>query len=340
MRGTLRMVFTRLGAALPSLLGVVLITFFLMRALPGDPAAFFAGPAATPEAVEEVRQRLGLDRSLLVQLGLYLRALAAGDLGVSLTTGQPVASELAARLPASLELTLAGLFLAIIVGIPAGVLAATRPGSWVDHACRLLATLGVSLPTFFTGLVLIYVLYFQFGWAPAPMGRLDAFTSAPRAVTGFLLLDSLLAGDLTLLRAAVAQLALPALTLGAFAMAPLARMTRASMLGVLSSEAIRTARAAGLGRARVLWSYALRSALLPVLTTVGMVFSFLLGANVLVEKVFSWPGLGSFALEALVASDYAPVQGFVLAMASLYVLLNLGIDVVYGLVDPRARVKS
>jgi ABC-type dipeptide/oligopeptide/nickel transport system permease component len=341
MPGTLRMVFTRLGAALPSLLGVVLITFFLMRALPGDPAAFFAGPAATPEAVEQVRQRLGLDRSLLVQLGLYLRALAAGDLGVSLTTGQPVASELAARLPASLELTLAGLFLAIAVGIPAGVLAATRPGSWVDHACRLLATLGVSLPSFFTGLVLIYVLYFRLGWAPAPMGRLDAFTSAPEnTVTGFLLVDSLLAGDFTLFRAAVAQLALPALTLGAFAMAPLARMTRASMLGVLGSEAIRTARAAGLGRARVLWSYALRSALLPVLTTVGMVFSFLLGANVLVEKVFSWPGLGSFALEALVASDYAPVQGFVLAMASLYVLLNLGIDVVHGLVDPRARVKS
>ena len=155
-----------------------------------------------------------------------------------------------------------------------------------------------------------------------------------------MLIDTLLAGDLATFRAAAAQLALPAFTLAAFAMAPLARMTRAAMLAVLSSDAIRTARAAGLGRLRILWSYALRSALLPVLTTVGMVFSFLLGANVLVEKVFSWPGVGSFVLEALVASDYAPVQGFVLVMACLYVLLNLGIDLAHGLVDPRARVKA
>ena len=198
----------------------------------------------------------------------------------------------------------------------------------------------MSLPTFFTGLVLVYFVYYRLGWAPAPLGRLDPFTAAPPVITGFLLIDSLLAHDLAVFRAALAQLALPALTLGAFAMAPLARMTRAAMLGVLSSEAIRTARAAGLGRVRILWSYALRSALLPVLTTVGMVFSFLLGANVLVEKVFSWPGVGSFVLEALVASDYAPVQGFVLTMAGLYVLLNLGIDLVYGLVDPRARVNA
>jgi peptide/nickel transport system permease protein len=330
----------RLALALPSLVGVVIITFLLMRALPGDPAAFFAGPAATPQAVQEIRKSLGLDRSLPAQFGLYVTALARGDLGRSLTTGQPVRAELASRLPASLELTLAGLFLAALVGIPLGVLAASRPGSLLDHGCRLIATLGVSLPTFFTGLCLVFVFYFLLGWAPAPLGRLDAFTATPAAFTGFLLIDSLLAGELSTFRAALAQLALPAVTLGLFAVAPLARMTRAAMLGVLSGEAVRTARAAGLGRLRILWSYAFRSALVPVLTTLGMVFSFLLGANVLVEKVFAWPGMGSFVLEALVAADYAPVQGFVLLMGLLYVGLNLAIDLAYGLVDPRARVRS
>lgn len=338
--GTLRFMAKRLGAAIPSLLGVVIITFFLMRAMPGDPAAFFAGPAASAEAVEEVRHRLGLDRSLPVQLGIYLSGLVRGDLGQSLTTGQSVTTEIFARLPASLELTLAALCLAAVVGIPVGVLAAARVGSPVDHACRMVTTMGVSLPTFFTGLVMIYVFYFELGWAPAPLGRLDAFSTPPPRLTGFFVLDSAVAGDWALVRSCLGQLALPALTLGLFAMAPLARMTRGSMLGVLSSEYVRTARAAGLSRARVLWSYALRNALLPVLTTIGMVFSFLLGANVLVEKVFAWPGVGSFVLEALVASDYAPVQGFVLVMGTLYVLLNLGIDVLYGLVDPRAGVAS
>jgi ABC-type dipeptide/oligopeptide/nickel transport system permease component len=337
---TLRLIVLRLGAAVPSLAGVVVATFLLTRALPGDPAAFFAGPAASPEAVEEIRTRLGLDRGLGEQLLLYLRDLARGELGTSLTTGQSVRAELMARLPASLELTLAGLLLAAGLGIPLGILAASRPGSIVDHACRLVSTLGVSLPTFFTGLLLIYFLYFQLGWAPAPLGRLDAYGEPPPHLSGFFLIDSLLAGDLTLFRSCLAQIALPAVTLGLFAMAPLARMTRAAMLAVLSSEYIRTARATGLGRRRVLVAYALRNALLPVLTTLGMVFSFLLGANVLVEKVFAWPGMGSFVLEALVASDYAPVQGFVLVMGTLYVLLNLFIDVLYGLVDPRARVRA
>jgi peptide/nickel transport system permease protein len=337
---TLRLLAGRLGAALPSLLGVVVITFLLMRALPGDPAAFFAGPAATPQAVEEVRHKLGLDRSLAAQLTIYLRDLAHGDLGTSITTGQPVRTELINRLPASLELTLAGLFLAVLIGVPLGVLAATRPGSLFDHASRLVSTAGVSLPTFFTGLLLIYVFYFKLGWAPAPMGRLDSFTEAPRQITGFLLLDSLLARNLSVFWSSAKQLALPAVTLALFAMAPLARMTRAAMLSVLSSDYIRTARASGLGRFQVLVVYGFRNALLPVLTTLGMVFSFLLGANVLVEKVFAWPGLGSFALEALISSDYAPVQGFVLVMGTVYVLLNLFIDVLYGLVDPRAKVSA
>ncbi len=335
-----RMILRRLVGAVPNVIGVVIVTFLLTRALPGDPAAYFAGPAATQEAVEQIRASLGLDKSLAHQFALYLRDLTRGDLGNSLSTGQPVLREIATRLPASLELTLCGLALALVIAIPLGVLAATRPGSWPDHLCRILATAGVSLPTFFTGLLLAYLFYFLLGIAPAPLGRLDVTFSAPPAVTGFYLIDSLLAGDLELFWASAAQLALPAVTLGLFVMAPLMRMTRASMLGVLSSEFIRTARASGLPRRQVLYAYAFRNALLPVVTTLGMVFSFLLGSNVLVEKVFAWPGIGSYVLEALVASDYAPVQGFVLTMALLYVALNLAIDVLYGLIDPRVGIEA
>jgi peptide/nickel transport system permease protein len=335
----LNLILKRIASALPSVIGVVVVTFVLTRALPGDPAAFFAGPAATTEAVEEVRRALGLDRSLAVQFGYYLRDLARGDLGTSLSTGQPVVRELLTRLPASLELTLAGLLFATVVAIPLGVLAATRPGSWIDHSCRVATTAGVSLPTFFTGLFLAYVFYYLLGWAPSPIGRLDPIYSPPQPVTGFYLVDSLLMGDTELFWASLTQLALPAVTLGLFVMAPLARMTRASMLGVLASDFVRTARASGLARGTILYTYAFRNALLPVVTTLGMVFSFLLGSNVLVEKVFAWPGIGSYALEALVASDYAPVQGFVLAMALLYVLLNLAIDILYGVIDPRVQVE-
>jgi peptide/nickel transport system permease protein len=204
----------------------------------------------------------------------------------------------------------------------------------------VVATAGVSLPVFFTGLLLVYVFYFRLGWAPAPMGRLDFMFSEPDRITGFFLIDSLLMGDMALFRAAFAQIWLPALTLGIFSLAPITRMTRASMLAVLASDFVRTARAAGLSPRRVVVTYAFRNALLPVITTLGMVFSFLLGANVLVEKVFAWPGVGSYAVEALIASDFAPVQGFVLAMAVLYVLLNLLIDMLYGVIDPRVRMES
>src|SRR5271170_1317806 len=210
----------------------------------------------------------------------------------------------------------------------------------IDHACRIITTAGVSLPVFFTGLLLVYVLYFRLGWAPAPIGRLDVFSSAPPYFTGFYLIDSLLAGDFELFRAALSQLILPAMTLGIFSLAPITRMTRASMLAVLASDFVRTARANGLSGRTVILTYAFRNAMLPVITTLGMVFSFLLGANVLVEKVFAWPGIGSFAVEALIASDFAPVQGFVLTMAVLYVTLNLIIDILYGVVDPRVRLEA
>jgi ABC-type dipeptide/oligopeptide/nickel transport system permease component len=334
------LVLRRLLGALPNLFGIVLITFLLTRALPGDPAAFFAGPAGTQEAVEQVREKLGLNKTLPEQFWIYLRQLAQGDLGQALSTGLPVRQEIVTRLPASLELVLASLLFAIAIAIPLGIAAARRPNSWVDHACRLVTTAGVSLPTFFTGLLLAYLLYFVLGWAPSPIGRLDPYLTAPAHVTGFYAVDSLLAGDVKLFIASLKQMILPVLTLGIFVLAPIARMTRASMLSVLSADFVRTARASGLSTPTVLVRYALRNALLPVVTTLGMVFSFLLGMSVIVEKVFAWPGVGSFALEALVANDYAPVQGFVLTMAVLYTLLNLVIDLLYVVIDPRVRLAS
>ena len=334
------LIIKRVTMAIPSLIGVVIVTFLLTRMLPGDPAAYFAGPAATPQAIQEVRAKLGLDKPLIQQFGSYIFDLAHGNLGSSLTTGQPVITELRTRLPASAELTLLGLLVSIAIALPLGILAATRPNSLLDHACRIISTAGVSLPVFFTGLILVYVFYYLLGWAPAPLGRLDVFYVTPPQVTGFYLIDSLIAGDPQTFVAALKQLILPAVTLGVFSLAPIARMTRASMLAVLSSDFIRTARASGLSTWTVVITYAFRNATLPVVTTLGMVFSFLLGANVLVEKVFAWPGIGSYAVEALLASDFAPVQGFVLTMAVMYVALNLIIDILYGLIDPRVRLEA
>ena len=336
----LKLIGQRLLGALPNIAGVVVITFILTRALPGDPAAYFAGGAATQEAVDQVREQLGLNKPLLEQFFAYLGALARGDLGLSLTTGQPVLQELLARLPASLELVLIALLAACAVALPLGVMAAVHQGSWIDQLCRVITTLGVSLPTFFTGLLLAYVFYFLLGWAPSPLGRLDPMFSPPPAVTGFFVIDGLLAGDPALAWAAAKQLVLPVATMALFVLAPIARMTRASMLAVLSADFVRTARASGLSSGTVLVTYALRNALLPVVTTLGMVFGFMLGSSVIVEKVFAWPGVGSYAIDALTASDYAPVQGFVLAMGILFVLLNLLVDVLYVLIDPRVEVQA
>jgi peptide/nickel transport system permease protein len=332
-----RRVGGRLLAALPAVFGVVVLTFLVMRVLPGDPAVYFAGgPSAGQAEIDALRAEMGLDRPVPVQLLYYLRDIATGDLGRSLTTGQPVMTDIRQRLPASLELTFTALVLALGAAIPLGILAALRPGSAVDHVVRFLCTMGVCMPTFVTGLLLIYVFYYLLGWSPDPTGRIDIFASTPPEITGFLLLDFALTGDWAGWRAAFTQLILPAATMALFVLAPLARMTRASMLAVLGGDFIRTARAMGLPGWRIIVVYALRNALLPVLTIAGIVFSTMLGANVLVEKVFSWPGVASYALDALQASDYAPVQGFVLLMASIFVVVNLVIDLLYGLADPRA----
>ena len=337
MRSLGRRLADRLLASLPALLGVVVLTFLLMRVLPGDPAVFFAsGPSAGQEEIEQIRHQMGLDRPIPVQLVSYLGDIARGNLGRSLTTGQPVLTDLRNRLPASLELTVTALLIALTLALPLGILAALRPGSLVDHAVRLVCTLGVCVPTFVSGLLLIYVFYVVLGLAPDPTGRIDIFAASPPEITGFLLVDFALVRNWDRWWAAATQLILPAGTMALFVLAPLARMTRASMLAVLGSDFIRTARSLGLSETRILLVYALRNALIPVLTIAGIVFSTMLGANVLVEKVFSWPGVASYALDALLASDYAPVQGFVLLMASIFVLVNLTVDLLYGIADPRA----
>ncbi len=333
-------ILSRLATAVPSVIGVVVVTFMLTRMLPGDPAAYFAGLAATPQAIAEIRTKLGLDKSLPEQFVFYVGDLLNGNLGTSLSTGQSVVSEIATRLPASAELTLVALVVAAGIAIPLGVLAAVKQGSWIDHLCRVVTTAGVSLPVFFTGLLFAYVFYYLLQIAPAPTGRLDIFISPPTHITGFYLIDSALTGNGEAFLGSLKQLALPASAMAIFSLAPLARMTRGSMLSVLGSDFIRTARASGLAPRTVVFTYAFRNAVLPVITTLGMVFSFLLGANVLVETVFAWPGIGLYAVNALITSDYAPVQGFVLTMAVLYIALNLVIDILYGLVDPRVRLDA
>ncbi|MFN0317063.1 MAG: ABC transporter permease [Burkholderiales bacterium] len=331
----------RMIGTIPSLVGVIVVTFLLSRALPGDPAAFFAGPAANAISIAEVRTKLGLDQSLPEQFIRYVRDLSRGELGTSLITGQPVIQDLIARLPASIELTVFALLFAVSVAIPLGVWAATSPDSAVDHTCRVLVSVGAALPTFFVGLLFVYIFYFVFNIAPQPVGRLnEMFLSPPPRVTGAYTVDALLAGDWPVFRAALAQLVLPTISLGLFALAPIARITRAAMLQALGSDFIRTARASGLPTRKILFTYAFRNALLPVSNVLGMVFSFLLGSNVLIEQVYGWQGVGAYAVTAVISSDYAVVQGFVLTMAILYVLLNLLVDLLGTLIDPRVRFES
>ena len=334
-------VLRRVAGAIPSLIGVIVVTFLLSRALPGDPAVYFAGPAANAESVQQVRVSLGLDKSWPEQFLRYLSDLAHGSLGNSLTTGQPVTADLIQRLPASMELTICALLFAIVIAVPLGVLAAARPDSLVDHLCRALVTIGAAFPTFFVALLFVYIFYYILGWAPQPLGRLDEiYYTLPNNVTGFLLIDTVIAGDADAFRGALAQLVLPSISLGLFALAPIARMTRAAMLTALGADFVRTARANGLAGGTVLFTYAFRNALLAITNTMGMVFSFLLGSNVLIEQVFGWPGVGSYAVSAVIASDYAAVQGFVLLMAVVYVLLNLAVDLLATLIDPRVRFEG
>jgi ABC-type dipeptide/oligopeptide/nickel transport system permease component len=329
---------SRLVLRMPALAGVILVSFALTHLLPGDPAVYFAGAAPTPEAIADLRRTLLLDRPLYVQFFAYLGDLVHGNFGRSLVTGQSVVADLSMRLPATLELTIASITLALLIALPLGIAGARRKGSAVDHVCRLVSTSALAMPAFFTALLLVFLFYYLLGLAPAPLGRLAPMAFPPPERTGFLIIDAALARDWTVLRDAAAHLVLPALALAIAGIGPLTRVTRGAMLAVLSSDFIRAARGLDLPRWKLIYVYALRNAMLPVLTTAGFVFSFMISANVVIEKVFSWPGIGSYALEALVASDYAAVQGFVLAVATLYVFINIAIDILYGVIDVRVRL--
>lgn len=335
----LSFVARRVLLVIPTLFGVTVITFVLTYLLPGNPALVKAGPLATAEHIAEMERAMGLDRPMVVQYWRYLGGVLRGDLGESATTGRPVLQDLLQRVPATLELTLASLAIALAVGIPLGVVAAVRRDGWLDHLSRLLGVGGVAMPTFWTGLLALYVLFYLLGVAPPPLGRIGAGITAPPPLTGLYTVDALIAGQWAALASALHQLMLPALTLGFSVMAPLTRMVRATMLEVLESDYIKAAWAAGLPRRTVVYGDALRNCMIPVITLIGVVFGFLMAGNVVVESVFAWPGIGNYALTSMMSKDSGPIQSFVLFVAVVYVLVNLVVDVVYGLVDPRIRLR-
>jgi ABC-type dipeptide/oligopeptide/nickel transport system permease component len=334
-----RYLLRRIALVVPTLVGVTLITFVLTYLLPGNPALVKAGSLATPEHIAEMERKMGLDQPIYVQYGRYVRGLLSGDLGESTSTGRPVLEDFRQRVPATLELTLASLLIAVGVGIPLGVLSAVHRDTLVDHVSRLIGVGGVAMPSFWTGLLLIYVFFYALGVAPAPLGRLGPEITPPARITGLYVVDALVSGNSRALASSLHHLMLPAITLGFAVMAPLTRMVRATMLEILESDFVKAAWAAGLTPRQVIYGDALRNALIPVITVLGVIFGFLMAGNVVVEIVYAWPGLGNYAVTSLMTKDSGPIQSFVLFVAVVYVLVNLAVDLLYGLVDPRIRLR-
>jgi peptide/nickel transport system permease protein len=331
-------VVRRLALLVPTLFGVSVIGFLLTYLLPGNPALVKAGPMATPQYVAEMNHKMGLDQPLHVQYGRYMTGLLHGDLGESSSTGRPVLTDLLQRLPATFELTVASLLLALLLGLPMGVVCAIHRDTIIDHFGRVFSAAGVAMPSFWSGLILIYVFFYLLGIAPAPLGRLGPGITPPPPITGLYTVDSLLSGNWRAFESSLAHLALPSLTLAISVMAPLARMIRAAMLEILETDYIKAAWAFGLPRRRVIYGDALRNAIIPVVTALGVVFGFLMAGNAVVESVFGWPGIGNYAVKALTLKDSGPIQSFVLSVAVMCILANLLVDLVCGLADPRIRV--
>ncbi|MBU6166072.1 MAG: ABC transporter permease [Alphaproteobacteria bacterium] len=324
----------RLAATLVVLLGVSVVTFVITQLVPSDTARLVAGDLASEARVAEIRQELGLDRPLPVQYATYMQRLARGDLGVSIRSGRPVAEELAEALPATVELALLAFVIILINGLLLGSLAALAAGRWPDHLIRLLSTMMISAPTFWIGLVLIALCFGQLDLLPAG-GRLSPELVPPVAITGLYGLDAMLAGQWRLAGDVVTHLLMPALTLALAASGSAARLVRASLLEVLQEDHVRRARVAGLSEWVVLTRYALPNALVPFITTAAILLADLLGGAVVTEAIFSWPGLGSYTLEAVAGLDFPAIMGFTLLAALFYAAANLVVDVLYGVVDPR-----
>lgn len=336
----LRFVFRRLTWLIFVLLGLCAITFILSRVIPGDPAALYLGPRPQPEQVERVRTQLGLDKPLSIQFVYYLGDLIRGDLGESLRTHRPVMVGIFEHLPATLELMFTAIAMAMMVGIPLGVLAAKNENSAIDHTNRFFSVAGTSLPSFWLAMIFQIVFFRWLGIFPLG-GRLDTVVGLlhpVEKVTGFLIIDALISGNWTAFKDAVWHLILPAMTLAAYPTGLIARMTRSTMLEVLREDYITTARSVGVSETEILFLQGLRNALAPTLTTAGLCFAYMLIGAFYTELIFFWPGIGKYITTAILQNDYPVIMGVALLMALFYVVVNLVVDVLIAVVDPRVRL--
>ncbi|TAM94823.1 MAG: ABC transporter permease subunit [Rhizobiaceae bacterium] len=332
----LRFILVKIGLLIPTFIGVAVAAFGFVRLLPGDPVLLLAGEhGISPERHAELMHQYGFDQPIWLQFLEFLWHLLHGDLGVSIATKRPVIGEFMTLFPATLELSICAIIFAIALGIPAGILAATKRGSWVDQGVMGTALVGYSMPIFWWGLLLIILFSGILHWTPVS-GRISLMYFFPH-VTGFMLIDSLLSGQKGAFSSAVSHLILPTIVLGTIPLAVIARQTRSAMLEVLGEDYVRTARAKGLSPARVVAVHALRNALIPVVTTIGLQVGVLMAGAILTETIFSWPGVGKWMVDSIFRRDYPAVQGGLLLIAVIVMFVNLIVDLLYGLVNPRVR---
>jgi dipeptide transport system permease protein len=328
----------RVGLLIPTFIGVTLVSFLFIRLLPGDPIIAMAGERGlSPERYAQLVTQFGYDRPLYVQYFSYFWDVLHGDFGQSISTKQPVLREFMNLFPATIELSLVAIILAVIIGIPAGVFAAVKRGSWFDQSIMGTALVGYSMPIFWWGLLLIIFFSGYLQWTPVS-GRISLMYFFP-PVTGFMLIDSLLSGQPGAFKSALSHLILPSIVLGTIPLAVIARQTRSAMLEVLGEDFVRTARAKGLSRFRVVSIHALRNALIPVVTTIGLQVGVLLAGAILTETIFSWPGIGKWMVDSVFKRDYPVVQGGLLLVAVIIMVVNLIVDLLYGLINPRVRAR-
>ncbi len=330
-------ILRRLFLMLLVLFGVSVLVFVIAKVIPADPVGAILGGNAPIDLVEDMKRRLGLDRPLMNQFIDYMFGLVRGDLGTSLKSNRPVVQDIANFFPATLELAICATLFSVVLGIFLGILSAVYRNRFIDHFARVFSILGVSMPVFWTGLLLLLLFYFRLGWLPGT-GRLGLFTTPPAKYTGLYLIDSLISLNLEAFKDALAHLVLPSLVLGYSAAASIARITRSSMLDVLRQDFIRTAKAKGIGKRLVIYRHALRNALIPVITIIGLTFGGLLEGAVLTETIFGWPGLGRYIVNSLLLLDYPAIMGGTLFVAVIYSLVNLVVDIIYAALDPRMRI--
>lgn len=316
--------------------GVMTLTFFIARVIPADPVAAVLPSNAPDEAIEKERTRMGLDKPIWVQYGRYINGILHGDFGVSIRTRQPVLNDLLRYFPATAELALASLLIGTVIGLSLGVVSAVKQGKVPDHAGRVFAIWGLSMPAFFTGLMLAILFSYILHWFPQ-LGQMPAYLRRPPHVTGFLIFDTMIAGNWSLVVTELRHLVLPAFTLGWLSTASIVRITRSSMLEVLPEEYIKTARMKGLRESRVVLKHALKNALLPTITVIGLRVASLLEGAVLTETVFSWPGLGRYVVSSFLSIDFPAVVGVTIFIAFLYSFCNLIVDLLYGYLNPKIR---